>query len=40
MAIKPKYIRELYPYTKEQLKSIFDISEEKTVSLIKKLKEY
>lgn len=40
MAIKPKYIRELYPYTKEQLKSIFDITEEKTVSLIKKLKEY
>lgn len=40
MAIKPKYVRELYPYTKEQLKSIFDITEEKTVSLIKKLKEY
>ncbi len=40
MAIKPRFIRELYPYSKEQLKGIFNTTEEKTVSLIKKLKEY
>ncbi len=40
MTIKPKFVREQNPYTKEQLKDIFHTTEDKTIILIKKLKEY
>ncbi len=36
----PKFVKELELYSKERLKSILDTSEEKTIVLIKKLKEY